>query len=107
MKESVKGRQIFFALLSTVLGGGIFAVPHIASKYMSTGAWISIIFLAIIFLVPTSVLSFVSKKNENATLFDYSKKILGKQVGEVYSAVFAVFYLVFTALFISYFSPIF
>lgn len=106
MKESVKGRQIFFALLSTMLGGGIFTVPYVASKYMSTGAWLSILLAAIIFMLPMLLLFHISKKYDGATLFEYSKIVLGKQAGKLYSAVFAFFYLVFTALFISYFSHI-
>ncbi|MBE7026285.1 MAG: hypothetical protein E7410_01770 [Ruminococcaceae bacterium] len=106
MKENVKGRQIFFALLSTMLGGGIFTVPYVASRYMSTGAWISISFAASIFIIPMLLLSYSSKKYDGATLFEYSKIVLGKRTGEIYSFVFALFYLVFTALFISYFSHI-
>lgn len=106
MKTIIRNRQIFFVSLTSILGFGLFGAAHIATKYMSTGAWLSILLASLIFIIPATILSALSKKYMGDTLFVYSKKSVGTKAGNVLGAIYAFFYLLFTALLLSYFSHI-
>ncbi len=106
MKTNIRNRQIFIVSLTSILGFGIFGTSHIAAKYMSTGAWLSILLASLIFIIPAAILSSLSKKYATDTLFVYSKKSVGIKTGNIFSAIYALFYLIFTALLLSYFSHI-
>ncbi len=106
MRTPVSTRQIFIVSLVSVIGFGIFATSSIGASYMSTGAWISILCAGIIFARPAIFLTTLSRKHDGDTIFSYSQKIVGNLAGKLFSAIYAVFYLLFCAFALSYFSHI-
>lgn len=105
MKSLVYDRQIFFMCLISVLGFGIFSTANTAAASLSTGAWLAVLTDSCLFAVSTAVFCRLAKRHEGDTLYDYSPKAAGT-VGKVFSAVFALFYLSFAGLAVSYFSHI-
>ena len=106
MKSFVYDRQIFFMCLISVLGIGIFGIAHTGAAELSTGAWLAAAANSVIFCTGALILCFIMRRNEGATLYDISVKAAGRAAGEIFSFLFALFYLIFSGLAVSYFSHI-
>ncbi len=105
MKSFVHNRHIFFVCLISIFGFGIFSVANISAKSLSTSFWSAICVCALVFLLPAAVFSMLSRRYEDSNIYDYSTLAAGG-IGKVLSFIFALFYLVFSALMLSYYSHI-
>ena len=106
MKTLVKNRQIFFLCLVPVLGFGIFSVANTSVRYLSTGAWAAILAAAVLILPAALMLCALAKRYPGETLMEYAPKAAGKVAGNLLAGVYALFFLVFAGLLISYFSHV-
>lgn len=106
MKAFVQNRQIFFICLVPILGFGIFSVANTAVRYLSTGAWAAVLLAAVLILPAAIMLCALAKRYSGDTLMEYAPKAVGRAAGNVLSVVYALFYLVFGGLLISYFSHV-
>lgn len=106
MKAFVQNRQIFFICLVPILGFGIFSVANTAVRYLSTGAWTAVLLAAALILPAAIMLCALAKRYSGDTLMEYAPKAVGRAAGNVLSVVYALFYLVFGGLLISYFSHV-
>lgn len=105
MKAFVNNRQIFFMCLICTLGFGIFGIASICAQHLSTSGWILPIVCAVIFLIPSISLCCLAKNHKGDTLFDYAPALIGR-LGNLFSFLYALFYLIFSSLMLSYLAHI-
>lgn len=106
MKAFVHNRQIFFICLVPILGFGMFSTANTAVRYVSTSAWAAVLGAALLVLPAAVMLCVLAKRYPGDTIMEYAPKVAGKTAGNVLTAVYALFYLVFGGLLIAYFSHI-
>ena len=105
MKSFTYNRHVFFVCLISMLGFGIFSFANTGAKFLSTSSWITPLACAALFSFPAVILSILSVRYENCTIFEYAPICAGK-TGKVLSIIFSLFYLIFSALMLSYYSHI-
>lgn len=105
MRGFTSGRHIFFVCITTIFGFGIFSAANLSTKYLSTSYWLALCACVALSLVPTVIFSVLSRRYNKKTLYDYSPMLLGR-VGHLLSLAFALFYLIFAGLVISYYSHV-
>lgn len=104
MKKFLSGRQTFFVCIACILGPGIFSSANICTKYLSTSMWIAPLLCSLVFFVPAFLLCRLSRSHQ-CSIYEYTKNLFGR-FSPVLSLPFSVFYLIFSALLLSYYSHI-
>lgn len=94
MNESVTNRQIVFMLFAAIVCYGSVNLPNDTAIAAGTGGWISLIFTTAIVCLFTYLITYIGYNNENQTLFEYGKKLLGKTVGKLITIIYIIYFLI-------------
>ncbi|SQC03060.1 GerAB/ArcD/ProY family transporter [Clostridium tetanomorphum] len=97
MKEYLTNKQISFFIFGAVVGYGIVRLPKEAAECASTAGWISILFITIINMLLTYIITFLNSTFENYTFDEYSEKLVGKFI----TNIFIILYIIYSFLYSS------
>lgn len=99
------GRFEAITLLITLIANNIvFNISSMVLSSTSTGAWINIIYLSFISIIFIIIVSILFKSFSNSDIVDVSEYLGGKFLKNVIAILYIIFFIVFSALCLRYFS---
>ncbi|MTI81896.1 MAG: spore gernimation protein [Firmicutes bacterium] len=104
--ENITLMQYIFIISGTQVGIGVLTLPGTLAEKAGTDGWLSIIIGWLFSVLVSIVIIQIMKKHPQCTIFDISRKYLGKWLGRAVSlswvlySFFAVVTLILTAIFI-------
>lgn len=106
MNDSITNRQLSFMIFANIVGIGIINLPNDAATAAGTGSWIPLLINTGILLIFANLMSYLTYKHENQTLFEFSQKLMGKTFGKIITIVYILYFLIVLSYLTRYFSEI-
>lgn len=102
----ITSKQLFFILFGTMVGTGIITLPRLTTKIIEQDAWIAAILGAVLPFVSLALIQKVCSKYPDKTFVPLLESLLGKYLGKLFAAVFAIYSLLLCAVLLRLFSEI-
>lgn len=93
VRSRISSIGLFFILVQTMVGVGLFSLPYETNKVVDSDGWISILISGVFIQVIVLFLWLLCRKFPNLTLFDFSKVILGSIPGTVINTLYIIYFL--------------
>ncbi|WP_459928310.1 GerAB/ArcD/ProY family transporter [Desulfosporosinus burensis] len=97
-KGRISSQQFFFLILVLILSASLFNLPSIIISRTKQDVWIVMLIALGIDAVVAVVLYVLGLRYPNQTMFEYSEEILGRFLGKGVGLIFALFFLLTTAV---------
>lgn len=97
-KGKISSTQFYFLILILALSVSLFSLPSILIGRAKQDVWIVILIALGIDAVVAVVLYVLGLRYPNQTIFEYSEEILGRFLGKGVGLIFAIFFLLMTAI---------
>jgi spore germination protein KB len=97
-KGKISSRQFYFLILCIILSVSLFNLPAIIIPGAKQDVWIVMLIALGIDAVVAVILYVIGLRYPNKTLFEYSEEILGRFWGKGVGLIFALFFLLNTAI---------
>lgn len=92
-KTRISQRELFFAVLQSMVGVGILALPYHANKAAGSDGWITVLLLGVSLQVFILVLWLLLRRFPNETIFDLSVSLAGKPIGILLHIAYTFYFL--------------
>ena len=97
---TITSKQLTFIIIGTMLGTGIMSLPRLAAKEVGQDAWFAIILGSLFPLASLSLIRFLYKKNNSTSFVNICRKVGGRSLGSIFSAILALYSIFATAIFL-------
>ncbi|MBT2668510.1 GerAB/ArcD/ProY family transporter [Bacillus sp. ISL-4] len=93
VKTRINHADLFFLLVQTMVGVGILSLPFQTYKTAAQDGWISVLLSGFMIQLIVLLMWLLCKRFPHLTLFDFSKLILGKTLGNIINFLYIVYLL--------------
>lgn len=98
-KTRISQSELFFLLVQTMVGIGILSLPFHTYKSAAQDGWISVFILGFAVQLVVLLIWLLCKRFPHLTLFDFSKLILGKTLGNMINFLYIGYLLIMVSYF--------
>jgi spore germination protein len=95
---TITSKQLIFIMIGTMLGSGILSLPRLAAKEVGQDAWFAVILGSLFPLVSLSLIRFLYKKNNSTSFVNVCRKVCGRSLGSIFSAILALYSIITAAV---------
>jgi spore germination protein len=95
---TITSKQLIFIMIGTMLGSGILSLPRLAAKEVGQDAWFAVILGSLFPLVSLSLIRLLYKKNNSNSFVDVCRKVGGRPMGSIFSAILAIYSIITAAV---------
>jgi spore germination protein KB len=96
-KQTISASQFIHLTVLFIIGSSTLIAPPLVVADAKQDAWISVLIAFIIGLLLVLLYSVIARRYPDLTLVEYSKVILGKWPGTVFSLLYVLYFLLLTA----------
>jgi spore germination protein (amino acid permease) len=96
--DKISINQLYFLLLQTQIGVGLLSLPSTLHQDAKGDGWISVLLSGFVVLIITTIICALCKRYPSETIFDFSKKIVGKFFGSVINLLYICYFLCISVL---------
>ncbi|GAA0740567.1 endospore germination permease [Clostridium oceanicum] len=89
MHENYSNIEILFLILTITVGFGVISLPKSIAEVAGTGGWFTLLLTTIIAMIVNYMVISLAYSNSEETLYDYSKKLLGKKLTLIVACIYA------------------
>lgn len=94
VKNHISSKELFFVLVHTMVGIEILQLPYKLNHEVNSDGWITILLTGLMILFIVLIIWFLCSKFPNLTLYDFSKKVLGKIPGSLLNFIYIIYFLI-------------
>lgn len=93
-EKMISKTQFIFIIIQAQIGVGLLSLPYVVHKHAKSDGWISCIVAGIEIFIFLLIMWALGKRFPNDTIYDYTKKILGKYLGVCISILYVIFFFI-------------
>jgi len=104
--DRISGVQVTALVSSAVIGVGIMSLPNRIADQVKTGATVIAIVSAVMVLIATYIVAFLSRRFPYRTVFDYGPTIVGRILGKLITGVLLFDFILVSSIVVRMFASV-